>query len=140
MAITATIYDHAYLSLGLGRFDFTSQPLKLALCTSAYTPNYLDHEFYSDLTGQVVASGYTAGGNSLSGVTWTVVAGRSVLTASPVTWGSATFTCRYAVLYRADPAPTAAPLLLAIDFGVNVSANGTPFPISFLNGLFALSN
>ncbi len=140
MAITGHVYGNAYKGFGMGRFDFTSKPLYIALFNGFYTPNYNVNETFSELTsGQVVGSGYTAGGQALTGVSWTYVAQCAVLTCAATSF-SATVSCRYAVVYQYNATPSLAYLLTCVDFGVSVSTRSGSFPLSFPNGLFALNS
>lgn len=67
-----------------GTFSFASV-LKIAL-VSGYTPDATGHNFFSDITGEVTGTGYTAGGVTLSGISVTKTAANSW---SP-TWASST--------------------------------------------------
>lgn len=60
--------------------NFASDTLKIALLTSSYA--FSDaHDFFDDLTNEVVGTGYTAGGATLASVTVTATAANS--------WGTA---------------------------------------------------
>jgi hypothetical protein len=81
-----------------------AETLKLALFTSAYTPNANTDELYSSLTGEVSASGtgYTTGGIAVSsGLTSGYVDTTNArLDADDLSLASASFTTRYGVLYN----------------------------------------
>ena len=140
MAITASVYGQAYKGFGMARFDVTSQTFNLALVTAAYVPNLDTHEFYSQITGETTGVGYTTGGKALTGVQWAYANHAATLTAAPVTWTSATFTCRYGVIYRVGADRASSPLLILINFGANASVTSAPFPVTFANGVFALGD
>jgi hypothetical protein len=80
MASTLTLYNDFKLELGKEGHNFSSDALKLMLVTSAYTPNYNTHTQKSDITNELsAANGYTAGGYSLSTVTWAMVSNNARL-------------------------------------------------------------
>lgn len=119
----AQTYGQATLHMGLGRFNFpAANALKCMLVGSTYTPDIDAHDFRSDVTGEVSAVGYTAGGVVLSGVTWTYDAANnwSVLTATSPTWSPMAATVRYAVVYGNTGSAATDPLLGYIDFEENI--------------------
>ena len=90
--------------------DWDSDTIKVALLTSAYTPNQDTHDYYDDVSGsEVSGTGYSAGGNTLSSktVTYDTATNVIVLDAADTTWASSTITARYAVVYD-DSGATAA--------------------------------
>jgi hypothetical protein len=140
MAVTASAYGQAIMSLGLGRFNFGSDTLKVLLTTSSYTPNIDTHTYLSDVTNEVSGTGYTAGGATLSGVSWTYDATNNLgkLLASTTTWTAATFTARTAVVYKSTGTAGTSPLLSYVDFGADQSPAGVDFsiPWSTTDGVF----
>lgn len=122
--------------------DWLSDSIKVALLTSAYTPDQAAHEFYSDLTNQLTTTGgYTAGGQALASKTLVTAALVTTFDAADPSWPSATFTCRYAVIYDDTPATAGTkPLIALIDLGQDYSpANGT-FTIQFnASGIFTIT-
>ena len=105
--------------------------LKVLLCTSSYTPSTA-HSKRSDITNEVSGTGYTAGGATVTGKTVTIVGGQGVLSAANPSWPTATFTCRYAVLYKSrGGAASADELILVIDFGVDQVISGTTFTLQW---------
>jgi hypothetical protein len=79
-----------------GDFDFAVDTIKIALYTNAATLN-ADTTAYTT-TGEVVASGYTAGGNTLT-PTVSSSSGTSFVTFANTTWSGA-FTARGALIYK----------------------------------------
>src|SRR4051812_18343644 len=102
-----------------------SDSLKLMLVDSTYTMNIDTNVFRSDVTGEVVGTGYTAGGISVGSVTGTVdtTNDRGDFTiAGSLTITTATITARGAVLYKPRGGASSADELIAYyDFGGNVS-------------------
>ncbi|MGE0460881.1 MAG: hypothetical protein AB7Q16_05890 [Vicinamibacterales bacterium] len=65
--------------------DYLSDTIKMALTTSAYTPDLDAHEFFSDVTNEITGTGYTAGGVALGSKTITYTAANSWATAAATT-------------------------------------------------------
>jgi hypothetical protein len=79
-----------------GDFDFAVDTIKIALYTNSATLN-ADTTAYTT-TGEVVATGYTAGGNTLT-PTVSSSSGTSFVTFANTTWSGA-FTARGALIYK----------------------------------------
>ena len=130
MAVTATCYAQAVMALGVGGFDFASDTFKVMLTTAGYTPNELTDEFVTDLGSEVIGTGYTAGGLTLTGVTWTydVAVECGSLRCDPAVWTAAGFTAaRYAVVYQSTGSDATSRLLLYVDFEFDKSPGGADF-------------
>ena len=104
MAITVAWYGLGLLSLLDTPTDLEGVTVKLALVTDSYTPNRDTDDFRNDFTSAEVANGngYTTGGATLSGVTWSYDASSDQvrLDCDDVSWtftGSKTW--RYGVVY-----------------------------------------
>ena len=105
--------------------DTTADRFKVMLTTASYTPNYSTHSIKTDVTNEVSGTGYTAGGESLTSVTFGT-SGGSTITAA-----------RYAVLYDDDL--TNKPLIGAVDFGGDFSTTAGTFKITWnASGIFTL--
>lgn len=97
-------YGNGLLTLLDTPTDMEGVTCKLALATNSYTPNRNTHDFRDDFTAAELANGngYTTGGVTLSGVTWSLDTGSEQvrLTFSNPSWTfSASKTFRYAILY-----------------------------------------
>lgn len=123
MAITPSWYGNGLLTLLDTPTDLEAVTLKLALVTSAYTPNRDTHDFRDDFTASELsnASGYTTGGVTLTGVTWSLdTASQQVrLDFADPSW---TFTAsrqwRYGVGYiDTAGADSTDPLIFLLDWG-----------------------
>lgn len=116
MAFTANLYGALPGHLAAGRINWASDTIKLALCTSAYTPNQDTHDFFDDVTNQLSnGNGYTTGGFTLASKTANYDAGTNtlVLDAADISASSTTLTWRVAVLYDDTPATAATKPLIA---------------------------
>lgn len=114
--------------------DLDSDTIKVALCTSAYTPDQDAHAYFSSVTGEVSGAGYASGGATLTSKTVTYTAGTNTFAfdAADVQWTGATFTARYAVIYDATPGTAATnPLIGYVDFGSDQTASAGTFTITW---------
>jgi len=117
--------------------DTTADRFKVMLVTSSYTPDFGTHDFKADVTNEVVGTGYSADGESLTSVTLTQSAGTITFDADDVTWTSSTITARGAVVY--DSSLLSEPLICYIDFGADKSSSSGDFVLSFnASGIFTL--
>lgn len=121
-----------------GTFDLDADTIKCALLTSSYTPDATDVVF-ADLSGEVTGTGYTAGGVTLTNVTWTISGTAAKLDADDPTWTDATITARYAAFYKSGTAGSLTnPLICLLDFGTDKGVTGGTFGIT-LNDLGILT-
>jgi hypothetical protein len=137
------IYDSFKEYLGDGTLNMNTNTFKIVLLTSSYTPSSA-HSLYSHLTNQLsTGDGYTAGGATLAkavGDKWTRSGGTVTFSADNPSWTSATFTCRYAVIYSDTPVSPAKPLVCLFDFGSDQSVSAGTFTIQFnVSGILTLS-
>jgi hypothetical protein len=138
VAVTAFPFNQSFKGLGLARFDFSSHTFKMMLTTGTYTPDRDTHEFKSAVTNEISGTGYTSGGVTLSGLSWTYDAGNDwcVLTCNPPAWSTATFTARRGVVYRDTGSAATSPLLSYVDFGADASPSASNFTITFTSGIY----
>jgi len=133
------IYNKFKEYMADGTMDLDNDAFKIMLTTSTYTPA-ATHSVKADVTNEISGTGYTAGGATLQNVTWTESSGTVTLDATDVSWTSATFTARYAVIYDDTPASPLDPLVCLIDFGTDKSVTAGTFTIQFhANGIFTLT-
>ena len=105
-----------------GDFDFTVDTVKIALYTNAATLD-ADTTAYTT-TGEVVATGYTAGGNTLV-PTVSISNGVAFVTFANTSWSGA-FTARGALIYKAG----ANGAICVLDFGSDKTSS-TLFQVEF---------
>lgn len=115
--------------------DFDSDTIKVALVSSAYTPNQDSHDYWDDVSAnEVTGTGYTAGGATLAGksVTYDSASNVVVLDANDVVWSSSTITARYAVIYDDSGATNAQKVLIGyVDFGSDQSSTNGNFTVTW---------
>lgn len=134
MAVTAFFYGNAFVAAFNKEIDFNSDTIKVALCTSSYTPNQDTHDYFDDITNEVTGTGYTAGGATLGSatITYTGATNTLMLDGADVSWSTSTITARYAVIYDATPGTNATrPLIAYVDFGADVSSTAGTFSITW---------
>lgn len=143
MAVTAKLFGSFPAKLANKEIDYDSDTIKVALVTSAYTPDQDAHDYFNDVTNEVTGTGYTAGGATLASKTVTYTAGTNTqaFDAADVTWAAATITARYAVIYDATPGTAATnPLIGYVDFGADVSSTAGDFTITWdAAGVFSVA-
>lgn len=129
MAFTGNYTCNAFLS-GLmdGTYNFTSDTFKIALYTNAAALTNTTDVYTTD--GEVVATGYTAGGEVLTVSQVPIVSGITPPTAylsfSNVSWTSA-LTARGALIYKSGGGN---PTVCVLDFG-NDKTSTTTFTVQF---------
>jgi hypothetical protein len=139
MAESAFLYGNFIKNLLDKKIDFNSDAIKMALCTSSYTPDQDTHDFFDDITNEVSSSGtnYTSGGNTIANCSITYTSGTNVckIDGDDVTFSAVTLTARYAIIYDSSPGSAATnPLIACIDFGENKSPAGVDLIITFNSG------
>jgi len=145
MAITAKLYGNFHLNASkklINDLSSAATTIKVALCTSTYTPSQDNHTSYNDITGEVAAGGgYSTGGATLATKTVTYAGTVVTFDADDVSWAASTITARYAVVYDATPAgATDKKLIGYIDFGGNMSTASATFQIVFnASGIFTVT-
>jgi hypothetical protein len=126
-----------------GDIDLLADTIKVMLLDSGYTPNIDTDEFKDDVDGdQISGTGYTAGGQALASKVTTVNTSSDNVKfdAADTVWTTATFTARYAVIYKDTGVAGTSALIAYIDFGTDKSAAGSDFEIEWNSaGIFTLS-
>lgn len=103
----------------LGQHDLLTDTLKIALYTGLADLNYATTVYST--TNEVVASGYTAGGVVLTGVTVATQGLVAYVNFNPVTWNAA-LTARGALIYNASKANKS---IAVINFGADKTSTTT---------------
>jgi hypothetical protein len=143
MAVTALLYGSFPAKLANKEIDFDTDTIKVALCTSSYTPAQDTHDYFNDITNEITGTGYTAGGATLGSKTVTYTSGTNTqaFDAADTTWTTSTLTARYAIIYDATPGTAATnPLIGYVDFGGDVSTTADTFTIAWnAGGIFTIA-
>lgn len=137
------IYNSFFADLAKNNIDLETDTLKVALVTAAYTPDVDAHDFFDDVTNEVVGTGYTAGGATLANKTVTQDNTSNLLKfdADDVTWASSTITARGAVLYKSTGTASTSPLIKYFDFGSDQISVGASFTIQWnASGILTIGN
>jgi len=118
--------------------DTTADRFKCMLTTASWTPLYSTMSVKSEVTNEVSGTNYTAGGESLTSITFITAGGTITWDAGDVEWTASTITgARYAVIY--DDTLTNKPLICAIDFTGDFSTVAGTFKITWnASGIFTL--
>lgn len=125
-------FDSFFEDLSRGSIDMDTDSFKMMLVTSTFVANKGTQLKRSDVTNEVVGTGYTAGG----AVTTCTVAkntGTHVVTYSfsSVSWSTATITARAAVIYKSrGGASTADELVAYVDFGSDITSTAGTFQVT----------
>ncbi len=128
MAIT--FYNSFKKKIMDGSIDLDTDTIKMALVSSAYTPDIDAHDFWDDVVAnEVGASGtYSAGGATLANkaVTQDNTDNEGVFDADDVSFTSATITARYAIFYKSTGVNSTSALICYDDFTTDkISTAGT---------------
>lgn len=131
MAITQAMATSFKVGLLDGTFDFgtgTSQVFKIALYTASATLDATTTAYTT--SNEVVGTGYTAGGNTLTVSQVPTSTGTTAwLDFADSTWSSATITARGALIYLANG--TTNPAVCVLDFGGDKTSTNGDFTIIF---------
>ncbi len=131
--MASLIYNSALRDEAIGSIDFDTDTFKVMLVTSAYVENKDTHAKRSDITNEVVGTGYTAGGNAISVTVPAVdtVNDRVDIALGGTTWPTSTITARKAVIYKSrGGAATADELIAVVDFVTDVSTTVGTFTLT----------
>jgi hypothetical protein len=137
MTVTAYLYGAGLKALVNEEIDWDTDDIRVALCTSSYTPAQTTHDYFNDITNELsTGDGYTAGGSTLANATATHSGGTVTLDADNLSWAAMTGTARYAIIYdvSSGTVTTAQPLIAYVDFGDDVISTGGTFTITWAVG------
>ena len=106
----------------LAKNDVSDDTFKVALVTSTYSPDKDAHEFFDDITNEVSGTGYSAGGETVTGtLTLDTANDKLTLEFASTSWTSATITARGAVYYSSTGTASTSTLIAYNDFGSDVA-------------------
>lgn len=131
MAISQAMATSFKVGILDGTFDFgtgTTQVFKIALYTSSASLDATTTAYTT--SNEVVGTGYTAGGNTLTVSQVPTSTGTTAwLDFADSTWSSATITARGALIYLANG--TTNPAVCVLDFGSDKTSTNGDFTIIF---------
>ena len=120
------VYTAYKKACGIAGVDSTGHSFKTALMNSSHAFNNA-HQYWTDTSGnEISGTGYSAGGSTLSALTWSTVDATAVKwDANDIAWTGAAFTAYHAVVY--DDSHPSKVLVCSFDFGgaQTVSGGGT---------------
>lgn len=107
-----------------GIHDLDTDVIKLALYTSAATLGASTTAYTT--SNEVVGTGYTAGGNTLTGAAISLDGTAGICDFADTTWSTATITARYALIYNSSKANRA---IAVLDFGADKTSTAGDFTV-----------
>lgn len=126
MAITQAMCNSFKLETMDAIHDLNTDVLKIALYVSAATLD-ASTTVYS-ATNEVVGTGYTAGGNTLTGAAISLSGSTAIADFNDSTWATSTITARGAMIYNSSKANRAIAIL---DFGSDRTSTASDFTVVF---------
>lgn len=120
MAIYQTQTTSFKQELYEGVHDFLTDTINIALYTNAASLG-ADTTVYTTV-GEASGTGYSAGGQALTGATVASANNVAYVNFASVTWNPAGFTCRGALIYNASKGNKA---IAVLDFGADKTATGS---------------
>jgi hypothetical protein len=133
-------FPHLLLEDGLAG-SILDQTIRVALCTSSYTPNQDTHDYFDDITNELTTGdGYTAEGAALASKTCTMTTRVTTFDAADTSWSEATITARYAIIYYDSGTPGTSLLIAYVDFGEDKSSENGTFQLTWnASGIFTIT-
>ena len=132
MAVVTTVYPAAKQLLLSGQVDLDSDTLKVMLLDDTGSYSAEDTALADVSSAEITGTGYTAGGETITGLTASESDGTATLSADDVTWTGASFSTYNAVLY------TGTDLVCHIDFNDEQAPSSEDFILEFPGGLLGL--
>ena len=126
MAITQSMASSFKQQILLGEHDLDTDVIKIALYTSAATLSAATTAYST--SDEVVGTGYTAGGNTLTGATVSLSGTTAYVDFSDTTWADATITARGALIYNSSKSNKA---IAVLDFGADKTSTAGSFTVQF---------
>lgn len=127
MAIVQGMCTSFKRELLLATHNFNAATFKIALYTSSADLSPSTTAYTT--SGEVVGSGYTAGGATLTVVAPAIDGTTALVSFADVSWPAATLTARGALLYSSSVAGN--PAVAVLDFGADRTVSGQTFNVRF---------
>ena len=126
MAITQCMVSSFKTDMLGGVQDLDTDVIKIALYTSAATLGASTTAYTT--SNEVVGTGYTAGGNTLTGATISLDGTTGICTFSTTFWTTSSITARGALIYNSTKTNKA---IAVLDFGADKTSTSGVFTINF---------
>ena len=126
MAISQAMCSSFKQQILLGEHDMDTDTFKIALYTASATLDASTTVYTT--SNEVVGTGYTAGGNTLTGATVSLTGTTAFVDFSDTSWTTATITARGALLYNSSKSNKAVAVL---DFGSDKTSTAGTFTVQF---------
>lgn len=126
MAITQALCSSFKEDILGGVHDLDTDDIKIALYTSAATLDATTTAYSA--TNEASGTGYTAGGESLSGAAISLSGTTAFVDFTDAVWTTATITARGALIYNADKSNKA---IAVLDFGADKTSSAGDFTVVF---------
>lgn len=126
MAISQCMVSSFKQQILLGEHDMDTDVIKIALYTASATLDASTTVYTT--SNEVVGTGYTAGGNTLTGATVSLTGTTAFVDFSDTSWTTATITARGALIYNSSKSNKAVAVL---DFGSDKTSTAGTFTIQF---------
>ena len=126
MAITQAMCTSFKTQLLGGVQDLDTDTIYIALFTSSATLSAATTAYST--TNEVSGTGYTAGGNALTGAVISADGTTAIVDFDNTTWASSTITARGALIYNSSKANRA---IAVLDFGSDKTSTDGDFTIQF---------
>jgi hypothetical protein len=128
------VYNSVKKKLLEKSIDFVNDTIRVALLSSAYSPSQDNDEYLDDVIAyEIAGTGYSSWGTAITGKTVTQDNTNNLgkFDGDDVVWPSATFTARYAVVFKSTGVTGTSPLIRLLDFGTVKSPSGVDFQITW---------
>lgn len=132
MAVTGKLYGNVFKAAFNKEIDWNTDTIKCMLVTSIYTPDQDVHDYYDDITNEVVGTGYVAGGATITNptTTYTGATNKHVLDCDDPSWAASTITARTAIFYDAQTGVTSTePLICYQQSDSNIVSTAGTFTV-----------
>lgn len=131
--MASLIYNSCIDDAARGLIDFDSDTFYGMLVTASYTPDKDAHTRRSDVTNEVVGTGYTAAGSASAATVAKDTANDKVtISFASIAWAASTITARACVIYKHRGGAASADELVAyVDFGGNITSTADAFTVTF---------
>jgi len=126
MAIEQALCSSFKQQILLGEHDLDTDVIKIALYTSL--ANLGPSTTVYTTSGEVVGTGYVAGGNTLAGAQVSLSNTTAFVTFTNTSWPASTITARGALIYNSSKSNKAVAVL---DFGADKISSASTFTVQF---------